>query len=193
MSTTRDEHGNLVYKEVETVPCSETMLKNEFYPALKSSVENSIQFNKNKLRCLKPETGHQPVVGEYDEPGSQAFSIYMTSCDTLFHPNCKSVDEVSEWLKHKFLLLVYTERRFSHETGKAIEESKMHRIPLNSISNTNYKFEIQVTHLKDLDPGILPFSSGSHADFYNINRLPDQPLIDRLPPNAFAEYYPNRF
>jgi hypothetical protein len=109
------------------------------------------------------------------------------------YPNCKSVDEVSEWLEHKFLLLIYTERRFSHETGEAIEESKMHRIPLNSLSNTNYKFQLQVTHLKDLDPGFFPLQSGSHSDFYNIVRLPDQPLVDHLPPNQWTELNPNRF
>ena len=81
-----------------------------------------------------------PVVGEYADPDSQAFSIYFTSCDKLFYANCKPTDEVSEWLKQKYVLLLYTERRFSHETGKAVEQSKMVRIPINAAADTHYVF-----------------------------------------------------
>ena len=76
------------------------------------------------------------------------------------------------------MLLVYTERQFSHLTGKAIEMTKMARIPLNPSQNTHYKFEIEVTHLIDLDPGLFPFSPRSHSDFYSIRRIYDEPLLE---------------
>ena len=40
---------------------------------------------------------------------------------------------------------------------------------------------------------LFPVFSGSNADFYQVHRLPDQPLVEHLPENDFAEYYPNRF
>lgn len=116
------------------------------------------------------------VFGEYDEPNSQAFSIYFASCDTLYNADCKSIQEVSEWLTHKYLLVVYTERRFSHETGKAIEDSKLVRIPINKVTNTHYKFEIEVTHLVNLDNlenTIWPVGDRTYQDFYRIKQLPD--------------------
>ena len=69
----------------------------------------------------------------------------------------------------------------------------MSRIPLNSNQDTNYKFALQVTHLKDMDPGFWPFDTSSNYDYYNVVRLTDQPLVDRLPPSDYAFYYPNRF
>ena len=62
-----------------------------------------------------------PVIGEFEEIGASTFSIFFTACDTLYFANCKSVDDVSEWLKSKYVLVMYTERRFSHETGEAVE------------------------------------------------------------------------
>lgn len=136
------------------------------------------------------------MFGEYDEPDSQSFSIYFASCETLYNANCKSIEQVSEWLSHKYLLVAYTERRFSHEDGKAIEDTKLVRIPINKVTNTHYKFEIEVTHLINLDNlenTIWPIGDRTYQDFYRIKQLPDQPLIERLPPSEYTEYFPNRF
>ena len=47
---------------------------------------------------------------------------------------------MTEWLSHKYLIMVYTERRFSHETGREIEDTKMVRLPVNKMANTHYRF-----------------------------------------------------
>jgi len=99
---------------------------------------------------------------------------------------------VSKWLKHKYVLMFYTERKFSQVTGKVIEQTNMARIPIDSISDTQYRFALQLTHLTDLNPGFFPFSKASHSDYYNVVQLPGQPLVERLPPDPFLEYYPNR-
>ena len=44
-----------------------------------------------------------------------------------------------------------------------------------------------------MDPGTWPINNSSSSDFYNVIRLPDQPLVDRLPPSEYAFYNPNRF
>ena len=197
MKTYRNEDGVVSYETIESESCSLETLQNDFYPAKNEAVQNQVLFNRQKLRCLKQEkdgqSQHSAVFGESDDPNSQTFSIYLASCDTLEYPNCKTPDEVTEWLKHKYLFLAYTERRFSHETGDVIEESKFQRIPISSTQDTNYKFQLQVTHLKDLDTGYMPFSQPSHYDFYNIIRVPDQPLVDRPPESEYTVYYASRF
>ena len=70
--------------------------------------------------------------------------------------------------------------------------TKMARIPLNSSQNTHYKFEIEVTHLIDLDPGLFPFSARSHSDFYSIRRTYDEPLLEQ-PEIAGYYNFPTKF
>ena len=107
---------------------------------------------------------------------SSTFSIFFASCDTLWNADCKSKNEVSEWLSHKYILLVFTERRFSHTSGKEIEETRMIRLPVNKVTNTHYKFSINIAHLvnlDNLDNTIWPSGSRSYEDFYNISQMPD--------------------
>ena len=116
------------------------------------------------------------MFGEYDDPESATFSIFFTSCDTLWQANCKTLDEVTEWLSHKYLIMVYTERRFSHETGSEIEDTKLVRLPINKMANTHYRFQIQETHLVDLDNldnTYWPLGDRSFEDFYKVMQLPD--------------------
>ena len=94
----------------------------------------------------------------------------FTSCDELYFANCRNADEVSNWLSQKYIILLYTESRFSHESGDAIESTKLLRIPLNGVANTHYTFQLETTHLMDLDPGILPFSTKDEREFYSVLR-----------------------
>ena len=135
-----------------------------------------------------------PVAGDYDAPGAKTFSIvFEPSCDPLYFANCKSADEVTEWLKQKYVLVMYTERRFSHESGAAVEQTKMVRLPINGSADTHYRFELEATHLLDLDPGVLPFRTQSKSDFFSVTRLPDQPLFDDRPLDPSVAYRPSRF
>lgn len=136
------------------------------------------------------------IFGEYDEPDSSTFSVVLKSCDTLLNAACTDVKKVSEWLAHKYLIVVYTERRFSHQTGKAIEESKMARIPINNFMNTHYKYAIEVSHLVDLDNlenTIWPAGDRTFEDFYELKKLPDQPLVERAPADEHTILNQNRF
>ena len=72
--------------------------------------------------------------------------------------------------------MVFTERRFSHETGREIEDTKLVRLPINKITNTHYRFQIEVTHLVDLDNldnTWWPLGDRSFEDFYKVKQLPD--------------------
>ena len=71
-------------------------------------------FNREKLHCLAPGQEDIDIVGEYDEPQSKTLSIFFTSCDTLWNADCHTIEEVTEWLAHKYIIIVFTERLFSH-------------------------------------------------------------------------------
>jgi hypothetical protein len=53
----------------------------------------------------------------------------------LYNADCKGPKEVTEWLKHKYVLLFFTERKFSEVTGEAIEQTNMVRLPIDRISD----------------------------------------------------------
>lgn len=72
-------------------------------------------------------------------------SIFYASCDRLNVATCKSPDEVTAWLKHKYVLLYYTEDRpneaSSAESG--VHYSTFQQIPVNRHVNTNHRFQVQ--------------------------------------------------
>ena len=145
---------------------------------------------------MSPESDNLAVFGEFDEPQSSAFSIFFSSCDTLWKPDCKTVEEVTKWLNHKYILIIFTERRFSHTSGREIEETRMIRVPVNRLTSTHYKFQLEVTHLVNLDNlnnTIWPSGSRYYEDFYRVTQMPDQPYVERAQESDFTEYYPNRF
>jgi hypothetical protein len=51
------------------------------------------------------------VFGDFNTPGSSMLSIFFSSCDLLNIATCKSPDEVTAWLKHKYVLIYVTEDR----------------------------------------------------------------------------------
>jgi hypothetical protein len=102
----------------------------------------------NKLKCMEnyeesdPLPGLKPsyespiaVYGDYDKTETQSLSIFLSSCETLYNADCKGPKEVTEWLKHKYVLLFFTERKFSEVTGEAIEQTNMVRLPIDRISD----------------------------------------------------------
>ena len=180
------------------------MIANEFFP-VNPRFTKDLYFNIAKLKCLKNVDETEPlpglkqrynspiaVYGDYDSTGTQTFDIFFSSCETLYQASCKKPQEVTEWLKHKYVLMFFTERKFSQVTGKVIEQTNMVRIPIDRISDSQNRFALQITHLTDLNPGFFPFKKASHQDFYSVVKLPDQHLVERLPPDPFLEYYPNR-
>jgi len=72
--------------------------------------------------------------------------------------------------------MMFTERRFSHTTGREIEETRMVRLPINKVTNTHYRFQLEVTHLINLDNlnnTIWPSGNRFYEDFYRVIQLAD--------------------
>ena len=113
-----------------------------------------------KLKCIDSE---QPIdlFGDFNTPGSQMLSIFFASCDLLNVATCREPPEVTEWLKHKYVLIYLTERRFDPSQQRAKSYSTFYQIPVNRIVDTNHRFSIKETILD------------SEESFYAINRLAD--------------------
>jgi len=47
---------------------------------------------------------------------------------------------VTEWLKHKYVLLAYTEDRMDEQTKNSINYTTFQQIPVNRIVDTNHRF-----------------------------------------------------
>lgn len=98
------------------------------------------------------------MFGDFDTPGSQYLAIQFVSCDMLDTATCRTVPEVTEWLKHKYILLYYTEDKPSEEapiTEQAF--SKFIHQPINRQTNMSHRFFLhEITY--------------GEEKFYSVNR-----------------------
>ena len=63
---------------------------------------------------------------------------------------CKSDADIVKWLKRKFILIVYNQRRFRLEkfdSYKVVPESRTAWVPINSQLREEVVFNVQMTHL----------------------------------------------
>ena len=79
-------------------------MENEFYPIVPKH-KAQVDFHLPKLKCMK--SGFN-VYGDFETVDSTFLAITHSSCDFLNNANCKSQEEVQEWLKHKYAFIVYT-------------------------------------------------------------------------------------
>ena len=61
--------------------------------------EQAISASLDQMNCLADQSQLIPVAGEYEDLNSKTFSINFESCDVVYYANCKTIDEVTEWLK----------------------------------------------------------------------------------------------
>lgn len=118
------------------------------------------------------------IFGDFETTNSTYFAVTHSSCDFLNNAECKSREEVQEWLKHKYVFVVYTQVRRDELTGEAIKESLLLRQPVN-------RWVMMHTRL-----GLASTWDGAER-FYEVERITDQALVERLPSNEFVELNDN--
>lgn len=69
-------------------------------------------------------------------------SIFFSSCDLLNIATCKDEDEVTEFLKHKYVLVYLTQDRFNSTSKESDAYSTFYQIPVNRKVDTNHRFQI---------------------------------------------------
>jgi hypothetical protein len=93
------------------------------------------------MKCLKLNNDPVEIFGDFDSAGSQFLAIFLGSCDLLNRATCASVDEVTDWLKHKYVLLYLTEDKPDEENdGESQHYSNFLHMPINRFVDTNHRF-----------------------------------------------------
>jgi len=77
------------------------------FPVQKKHISKQIA-NLPKLRCMNLHDNPLHIFGDFSTAGSTMLAIFLASCDRLNQATCKKPQEVTEWLKHKYVLLYYT-------------------------------------------------------------------------------------
>jgi len=175
----REESGAFSYQMLDTEPCSKEYIDNHFFPA-KERHRKNIDFHMKKMKCLKLNQNPVELIGDFDSFGSSFLAVFLGSCDLLNRATCKTVPEVTDWLKHKYVLMYYTEDKPDEENdGQSQSYSKFVHMPVNRFVDTNHRFMLHEFEYND-------------EYFYSVKQMPDQALNERMPDNEFVELYENR-
>lgn len=68
---------------------------------------NDIKRKLNALQCVDEQV---KLTGNFDTEEAQVVGVLFLKCDTIARKTCKTDAQVKEWLKEKFLLLVYNKK-----------------------------------------------------------------------------------
>lgn len=120
-------------------PCTQEYLRDNFYPA-EPRHKDQAQFHIQKLKCVNLHGSPLTLYGDMMTHGSSMLSIFFSSCDLLNIATCHDEAAVTEFLKHKYVLVYLTEERFNPESKGSEAYSTFYQIPVNRFVNTNHRF-----------------------------------------------------
>lgn len=161
-------YGQLVFKQsgwgngvdisldtrvVESHFCSDEELgitrseKTKIYPWI-DGMEKEVMTWRRKFRCATDP--NIKLWGDYNSPKAQTFKVDFEKCTGKDY--CKSEAEIRDWLRQKFIVLIYNQVRFNPEgygEQSVIRESRIHYIPVNTQVREMHRFQVS-TYLVDL-------------------------------------------
>ena len=123
--------------------------KSIFMPTHPASLDE-VQFYSKKLKCVDKE--NYKIFGDYNSYKASQFNVQFLKCNKDIHPDveCKSDAEITEFIRGKFMMLVFNQVRFdSSQYGhdSIISESKLQWVPVNSQIQQTVPFKISTTLL----------------------------------------------
>jgi len=104
----RDDTGGFSYEMLDWEPCTQEYIDKTMFP-VEARHQSRQKANLPKLKCMDLHDNPLSVFGDFSTAGSTMLSIFFSSCDLLNVATCRSSTEVTEWLKHKYILLYFTE------------------------------------------------------------------------------------
>lgn len=145
MLSKRNWNGSFSYETIVTNKCDSKDFEQHFHkPAQRFA--NPIDINLPKLKCIqdfKTKEGTEiRIEGDTESAGSYQLSLFYTSCDHLNRGDCKTPAEVQEWLKHKYVLIAYTQLRSIQNTDEEVAETLFKHIPIDRITPRHLKFSL---------------------------------------------------
>ena len=102
------------------------------YPIFGTSA-NEVRIWKRKFKCVGKED--LVIWGDYNSAKAQQLAIRFKMCDSKEAGYCHSEEETREWLKRKFVVLLYNQIRFAPTDffeKSRVRESRISYIPISS-------------------------------------------------------------
>ena len=87
--------------------------------------------------------------GDYNSSKAQLISVVFRMCEGEDY--CESREAIQAWLKRKFIVLLYNQKRFDtrkFHSASVIEESKIEYIPINTQVREIIPFRINRVHIE---------------------------------------------
>lgn len=99
------------------------------------------------LRCLEEPL---ELIGNWDTEVTNLAQIYLESCDPEERSTCKSDSEVKDWMKNKYMFLVFNKKTLkNNEFGDKsfTETSYMLKLPLDRHNTNMNMFDVRLEYL----------------------------------------------
>ena len=91
------------------------------------------------------------MTGDYNSDIAESINIQLKKCDSELRTDCKSEEEITQWLRRKFIIVVTNNERFEPTTytddERVVQESTMIWYPVKSTIRESISNEIEVTNL----------------------------------------------
>ena len=92
----------------------ETDSRSRFYP-IKSNMRRDIEIYGSKLKCIDESLD---LIGNFDQALASNLMITFIKCDPESGIECKTDEEIEEWLEGKYFLTIVNEKKFvPHKFG----------------------------------------------------------------------------
>ena len=127
---------------------------------------------RKKFKCVDPED--LIIWGDYNSRRAQQLAVKFKICDGGPANGCKEKEEILEWIKGKYIVLLYNQIRFSQEdyfSDSRIEESRILYIPVSSQIRQIIPHKIQETHLELQDHDSIMLDDLTKVEFEDLFKL----------------------
>ena len=122
-----------------------------FFKPHKNSVKD-LAFYSKKFKCL--QTDKIELQGDYNSAKAQVIAIQFEMCDNSTYTGgiCKSDEEITEWMRRKFILINQNQERFSareYQPAKKITyETRLDYVLLNTQVREDVIYFTKLTELE---------------------------------------------
>ena len=118
-------------------PSSDTTI----FPPNKN-IAGSLKTWKNRFKCMDDK--NISLWGDYNTEKAQNLMVMFEMCEG--RADCKSEEEIRDWLKQKFIVLLYNTVSFDpsgYDQDTLIRESKFHYVPFSSRIRERKRYKIE--------------------------------------------------
>ena len=173
-----DPDGDLSFTEIPSEPCFDNAFNDEdrFYP-INQKNERDFEIYGQKMLCpIKPID----LFGNFDSDASQNLMVAFVTCEPSETQTCKTQDEIEQWLKFKYIVVLENEKRFithKFDEERIEQSSNLKWFPISQRNRIDYVKTLSRTDMQIDDSALNIGSLKTESDtgFY-FDRIPSREL-----------------